>query len=123
MASYTIETRKLKSGELRYKTTVFVKKNSQIIHRESKTFKRKALAKSFGVKRTVELEEQGVLGKDRSVPLEVLLDKFMGDRDLWDKTGRTKRYVLRMLRDGDIALVNSKEIRTSDLIEYCRARF
>ncbi len=122
MASYTIETRKLKSGELRYKTTVFVKQNSQIIHRESKTFKRKTLAKSFGVKRTAELEGQGVFGKDRSVPLGVLLDKFMADRDLWDKTGRTKRYVLRLLRDCDIAKINSKEIRTSDLIEHCRNR-
>ncbi len=58
MASYTIETRKLKSGELRYKTTVFVKKNSRIIHRESKTFKRKALDKSFDVKKVLELEKQ-----------------------------------------------------------------
>ncbi|SJL85221.1 Phage integrase family protein [Vibrio palustris] len=122
MASYTIETRKLKSGDLRDKTTVFVKQNPRIIHRESKTFKRKTLAKSFGVKRTSELEDQGVFGKDRSVPLGVLLDKFMGDRDLWDKTGRTKRYVLRLLRDCDIAKINSKEIRTSDLIEHCRNR-
>ncbi len=38
-----------------------------------------------------ELEEQGGLGVDRSVPLDVLLDKYMSDRDLWDNTGRTKR--------------------------------
>ncbi len=122
MASYTIETRKLKSGELRYKTTVFVKKNSRIIHRESKTFKRKALAKSFGVKRVLELEEQGVLGVDRSVPLGVLLDKYMSDRDLWDNTGRTKRYVIRMLRECDIANINSNKLKSSDLIEHCRNR-
>lgn len=46
----------------------------------------------------------------------------MTDRDLWDKTGRTKRYVLRLLRDCDIAKINSKEIRTSDLIKHCRNR-
>lgn len=122
MASYTIETRTLKSGELRFKTTIYLKKNSQIIHRESKTFKKKALAKTFGLKRTAELEEQGVLGKDRSVPLGVLLKKYMYDPDLWAHTGRTKRYVIQLLSDCDIAKVNSKNIKTSDLIDHCRNR-
>ncbi len=53
MASYTIETRKLKSGEPRFKVTIIVKKNSRIIHRESKTLKKKALAKAFGKKRFI----------------------------------------------------------------------
>ncbi len=46
----------------------------------------------------LELEEQGVLDVDWSVPLGVLLDKYMSDRDLWDKAGRTKLYVIRMQR-------------------------
>lgn len=122
MASYTIETRKLKNGELRYKVTVIVKKNSRIIHRESKTLKKKTLAKSFGIKRVVELDSQGVLNPVKPVPLSVLLDIFMNDRDLWDKTGRTKQYVIRMLRDCDIAKIQSNELMTSDLIELCRNR-
>ncbi len=122
MASYTIETRKLKSGELRFKVTVVVKKNSRIIHRESKTLKKKALAKSFGVKRVAELESEGVLKRAKVVPLSVLLDAFMADRDLWDKTGRTKQYVVRMLRDCEIAKALSNELSTLDLIEHCRNR-
>ncbi|MEZ8719304.1 site-specific integrase, partial [Vibrio splendidus] len=74
MASYTIETRKLKSGEPRFKVTIIVKKNSRIIHRESKTLKKKALAKAFGKKRVAELEAQGVLNQPKTVPLSVLLD-------------------------------------------------
>jgi integrase len=122
MASYTIETRKLKSGESRFKTTVIVKKNSQIIHRESKTFKKKALAKSFGLKRVNELETEGVLGIKKSVPLGRLIDLFMNDRDLWDNTGRTKQYVIRMLRDCDISEIESNHLQSSDLIEHCRNR-
>lgn len=122
MASYTIETRKLKSGELRFKVTVIVKKNSRIIHRESKTLKKKALAKSYGIKRVAEIEAQGVQKPVKTVPLSVLLDNFMNDRDLWDKTGRTKQYVIRMLRDCDISQIISNELATSDLIEHCRNR-
>ncbi|UTV27492.1 site-specific integrase [Photobacterium atrarenae] len=121
MASFTIEKRQLKNGELRYKATIFVKKQGRIIHRESKTFRKKDLARTYGRNRVSELENEGVL-KDKPVPLGVLLDKYMADRDLWDKTGRTKRYVIQMLRDCDIATINSDQLRTSDLIEHCRNR-
>lgn len=122
MASYTIETRKLKSGDLRFKVTVVVKKDSRIIHRESKTLKKKALAKSYGIKRVAELEAGELIQQAKAVPLSVLLDSFMNDRDLWDKTGRTKQYVIRMLRDCDIARIMSNQLKTSDLIEHCRNR-
>ena len=122
MASYNIETRKLKNGELRFKVTVVVKKDSRIIHRESKTLKKKALAKSYGMKRVSELETEGVLNKLKSVSLGVLLDLYMHDRDLWNNTGRTKRYVIKFLRDCDIANIESNSLQTSDLIEHCRIR-
>lgn len=121
MASYSIETRKLKSGELRYKTTIIVKKNSRIIHRESKTFRKKDLARTFGKNRVTELESQGVL-KAKTVPLGELLDMYMNDRDLWDNSGRTKQYVIKMLRGCDIANIDSNSLETAELIEHCRIR-
>ncbi|MBV7264125.1 site-specific integrase [Photobacterium sp. WH24] len=121
MASFTIEKRELKSGELRYKATIFVKQQGRIIHRESKTFRKKELARTYGRNRISEIESQGVL-KDKPVPLGVLLDKFILKENLWEKTGRTKRYVIQMLRDCDIARVLSDELRTSDLIEHCENR-
>nr|AKN38504.1 Site-specific recombinase, phage integrase family [Vibrio splendidus] len=74
----------------------------------------------MGKKRVAELEAQGVLNQPKTVPLSVLLDLFMAERDLWDNTGRTKRYVIKMLRDCDIAQVESNQLRTSDLIEHCK---
>lgn len=122
MASYSIETRKLKSGELRFKVTIVVKKDSRIIHRESKTLKKKALAKSYGMKRVADLEENGVHGQSKSVPLRELLDRYMYEPELWNRTGRTKRYVIQLLRDCDIANIDSNSLLTSDLITHCKNR-
>ncbi|SHO55137.1 site-specific integrase [Vibrio quintilis] len=121
MASYSIETRTLTNGDLRFKTTIIVKKDSKIVHRESKTFKKKALAKTFGIKRVNELEEGGLI-KNKSVPLGELIDMFMNDNDLWRNTGRTKRYVIQMLRDCDLAKVDSNKLKSSDLIQHCKNR-
>lgn len=121
MASYSVETRKLASGELRFKATVIVKKSGKIIHRESKTFRKKALAQTFGKKRVNELEENGVRST-KSVSLGELLDMFMNEADLWNNTGRTKRYVIQMLRDCDIGKIMSDDLKTSDLITHCKER-
>ncbi|MGR5298816.1 tyrosine-type recombinase/integrase [Vibrio mediterranei] len=121
MASFSIKKRTLKSGESRFTVDVVVKKNSAIIHRESKTFRKKEFARTYGTKRVRELENPDS-PQQKSVPLYVLLDKFMEEPDLWDKTGRTKQYVIKMLRDCDIADVESDKLRTSDLIAHCKNR-
>ncbi|PCD85419.1 site-specific integrase [Vibrio mediterranei] len=121
MASFSIKKRTLKSGESRFTVDVVVKKNSAIIHRESKTFRKKEFARTYGTKRVRELENPDS-AQQKSVPIYVLLDKFMEEPDLWDKTGRTKQYVIKMLRDCDIANVESDKLRTSDLITHCKNR-
>ena len=121
MASFNIKKRTLKDGSLRFTVDVIVKKDARIIHRESKTFRKKELARTYGLKRLNELETEGVK-KLKSVPISVLLDIYMGERDLWDKSGRTKQYVIKLLRDCDIAKVESNQLRTSDLIQHCKNR-
>ncbi|NOI32179.1 site-specific integrase [Vibrio coralliilyticus] len=121
MASFSIKKRTLRSGESRFTVDIIVKKNSAIIHRESKTFRKKELARTYGNKRVRELEDP-YSQQQKSVPIYVLLDRFMEEPDLWDKTGRTKQYVIKMLRDCDIAKVESNRLRTSDLIQHCKNR-
>ncbi|EOB4973542.1 site-specific integrase [Vibrio fluvialis] len=121
MASFSIKKRTLQNGSLRFTVDIIVKKNSRIIHRESKTFRKKDLAKTYGTKRVTELESDGVKPM-KSVPLYILLDMFMQERDLWDNTGRTKQYVIRLLRDCDISRIESNELKTSDLIDHCKNR-
>ena len=124
MASLSITTRKLKSGELRFKAEVIVKKNSAIIHRESKTFSKKDLARSWGKATSSRLEQESAFGKEREkvASLGEILNLYFNDHDLWNATGRTKQYVIKMLMDCDIAQVQSNELKTSDLIEHCKNR-
>ncbi|MDC5758033.1 site-specific integrase [Vibrio europaeus] len=121
MASFSIKKRTLKSGESRFTVDIIVKNNSAIIHRESKTFRKKELARSYGYKRVQELEDPETFSQ-KSVPIYVLLDRFMEEPDLWDKTGRTKKYVIQLLRDCDISNIESNRLRTSDLITHCKNR-
>jgi integrase len=121
MASFSIQTRKLANGESRFKASVVVKKNGVIIHRESKTFKKKELARTWGKNKTSELEELGV-NRYKTCSIGQLLDQFINDRNLWDNTGRTKQYVIKMLRDCDIANIMSDSLRTSDIIDHCKNR-
>ncbi|WP_028864709.1 tyrosine-type recombinase/integrase [Psychromonas aquimarina] len=121
MASFSIQTRTLKSGELRFKASVVIKQNGTIVHREARTFKKKEQARTWGKNKTQELDEFGV-NKHKTCAIGELLDKFINDRNLWDNTGRTKQYVIKMLRDCDIAAIRSDSLKTSDIIEHCKNR-
>jgi integrase len=121
MASFSIQTRTLANSELRFKASVVVKKNGSIIHREAKIFKKKELAITWGKNITQELQKFAV-NKHKTCLIGDLLDKFMNDRFLWDNTGRTKQYVIKMLGDCDIANVKRDALRTSDIIEPCKNR-
>jgi len=107
MASVTVDKRKKANGEFSYRCTVRVKKNGKIIHRESRTFSKKELAKTWGKIRKEAAELNTIQKQDKVISIGELLDLFINDTDLWASTGRTKRYVIKMLRDCPIASVLS----------------
>ncbi|MFT5849185.1 hypothetical protein [Psychroserpens sp.] len=121
MASFTITKQPKTNSYFSHRCAIVVKKNNAIIHRESKTFRKKELARTFGKKRVQEIENDD-LGIKKTIPLSALLDLYIEDKHLWEKTGRTKRYVIQMLRDCDIAKINSNKLKTCDLIEHCKVR-
>ena len=98
-----------------------VKRDGEIIQREYKTFREKKLARTFGLNRVHELENKDI-GIFKSTSIGKLLDMYMNEPRLWDNTGRTKQYVIKMLRDCDIANVRTDKLRTSDLIQHCSNR-
>jgi integrase len=122
MASVTYEKRKLENGEFRYKATIRIKKNGEIIHRESKTFRKKELATQWGKLRIHSFEQDGITKRDKVVSLAELLNMYFEDTHLWENTGRTKQYVIKFLMDCDISKVKSNELQSSDLIEHCKLR-
>lgn len=121
MASFTIEKRAKANGDFSYRCTVRVKESGEIIHRESKTFSKKEVARTWGKTRCEAIEHHGALNKHKVVSLGALLNLYFEDHDLWGKTGRTKRYVIKML-NCDISKVKSDSLKTSDLIEHCKIR-
>ena len=121
MASFTIEKRNKANGETRYRCKVRLKKSGAIIHTESQTFSKKELAANWG-KLRCEALDNGTLSFPQTVSLGTLLTLYYENNELWENTGRTKRYVIMMLIDCDISRINSNELKTSDLIEHCRNR-
>lgn len=67
MAYFTIAKRPRADGAVRYRCTVGVKDQGKHLYRESKTFGKLAVAKSWGTRRAAELEEHGV----QSIPMQV----------------------------------------------------
>ena len=122
MAYSTIEKRKKANGDFSYRCTIRVKKSGEIIHRESKTFSKKELARTWAKLRIDEIEFEGIANKNKVVPIGELIDLYYNDHHLWNNTGRTKRYVIQMLRDCEIANVLTDELKSSDLILHCKIR-
>lgn len=122
MASVTIDKRQKANGEFSFRCTVRVKKNGVIIHRESRTFSKKELAKTWGKIQKEAVELNSIVKQNKVITIGELLDLYFNDVDLWANTGRTKRYVIQMLRDCPLASVLSNELKSSDLINHCKMR-
>lgn len=124
MAYYSIEKRQRADGTTRYRCTVGVKQGGKYIYRESKTFGRHQLAKTWGANRVTQIETDGVPGTGLSNDITVggLLNKYINDPALGGKAGRTKTYVLNMLVDCDIASIKLVDLQDHHIIDHCRDR-
>jgi integrase len=124
MASFHVEQRQKSDGSIRYRCTVRVKKDRRIIHQESQTFSSAKAANTWGAARAENIEKYGLpkSGSALVVTLANLIDLFIADSELWDKCGRTKRYVIQLLRDCDIATKPVNELTIDDLVQHCRLR-
>ena len=124
MAYYSIEKRQRADGTMRYRCTVGVKQGGKYIYRESQTFGRHQLAKTWGAGRVAKIEAEGVPGEEKSDEITVgeLLRKYINDPALGGRAGRTKTYVLNMLVDCDIANVKLHDLQEHHIIDHCRDR-
>ncbi|MBC8947341.1 tyrosine-type recombinase/integrase [Xenorhabdus indica] len=124
MAYYSIEKRPRADGTVRYRCTVGVKSGGKYIYRENRTFGKQSHAKTWGAQRVAELEQNGVPTQSDTEDLTVgdLLYKYINDPDLGGKAGRTKKYVLNMLLDSELAKLALSELSVSHIIEYCKQR-
>lgn len=124
MAYYTISKRDRADGTARYRCSVSVKAGGKRIYNESRTFTKQAHAKTWGTKRVLELEQNGIPDPTDATKITVrdLLFKYLNDPDLGGKAGRTKRYVLEMLFDSDLSKYGLTELTVSHIVDHCRHR-
>ncbi|WP_168416130.1 tyrosine-type recombinase/integrase [Erwinia amylovora] len=124
MAYYTTVKRPKADGTARYRCTVAVKSGGKYLHRESRTFGKQATADSWGKKRVAELEQNGVPNRNdvNAIKVGELVRRYTSDPNLGGKAGRTKRYVLDMLLDCEIADIPLRDLSINNVIEHCRQR-
>ncbi|ELY9612839.1 site-specific integrase [Salmonella enterica] len=118
MAFYTIEKRLRKDGTPRYRCTVGIKEGGVYKYRESKTFARQALAKSWGAKRVSELEIIGIPTKDKGESLSSLIERFIAHPDL--KPSYSKETQLRVIQRTELGGMRVADIKSTNYVEFAR---
>ncbi|EAR7791816.1 site-specific integrase [Salmonella enterica] len=120
MAFYTIEKRLRRDGTARYRCTVGVKEAGEYKYRESKTFSRSALAKSWGVQRVAEIESGGIPEKSAGITLGELIRRYLANNDI--PKGDDKKGRLRRLEVSELAKIQLRDIKMSDYINHATFR-
>jgi integrase len=111
-----------KNGSVGYQCVVVIKSKSSVVYRESRTFAKLNLAKTWGANRKSDLDVSGVPIAKKMVTIQTLIIKYLNDPYLGGKAGRTMLSVLNMLADCDMAKHNADELKQSDIIEHCKNR-
>jgi integrase len=117
MASITKRTRA--DGSTVFKAEIVVKKDGVVVHRESKTFDKQKLARDWGMRREVELQESSVYAKKSYLPLRDLIDRYIKE---FKPEGRTKNADLLALTKRDISAIDVHKLSSKDLIRHIRQR-
>ncbi len=114
----SIEKRTKADGTIVYKASIVIKKMGIIVHRESKTFIKQKLAKDWGLRREVELQETTVYKKRPPLALGKVIQMYLDQFD----TGRTKTSDMKKLINTDIAKLNIHTLTSADIIAHVRKR-
>lgn len=118
----TIVPRPQKDGTTRYRAQVRIMRAGKIIHNESRTFSKQALAKAWLAKREAELEKPGAIeaAKHSGVSLGTLLQRYLDE--VSDGFGRTKREHIRQLIGMPLAAEPALGITSARFIQHIQWR-
>jgi len=109
----------LTDGTVKYQADIVIKKDGAIIHRESKTFDKQKLAKDWGMRREVELQQTEVYKKRDFLPLSDVIKQYLKE---FAPEGRSKLFDISKLLKRDIASRNVHTLTAKDLIAHVRER-
>lgn len=112
----TIVARQRKNKTTAYMAKIVIRREGKVVHRETETFDRRAVAAAWIARRESELAEPGALDRreGNDATLADAIDKYVKSHT---EIGRTKAQVLRTLKDHDIAARACSQITSADLVE------
>ena len=98
---------------------VFLKKNGRVIHRETRTFDRKAAAAAWIAKRETEVRE-GTIRPKQAITLTNVIDKYLQDMRIQGRRspGRTKAQVLAAICREPIGAMICQDIKSHNIVAF-----
>jgi integrase len=113
----TIIKRTRGNGSVAYSAQILIMQDRQIVHRESRTFSDRAIAKGWIVKREKELAKPGGIeaAKIGRETLADAIDKYLATSR--KKIGRTKAQVLDTIKGMEFAKKRCADISSQDCVE------
>ncbi len=124
----SIRKRQKADGSTSYTVVIRVKQQGQIVHSESRTFSKDALAKSWAKRRETELENDtelaNAMAKKKSgvdsgaVLFGELIDLYIGKVKKMKGWGTTKENVLQLIKRYPIAKIPAEKLTTKDIVDY-----
>ena len=122
----TIRIRKRKDGSLAYLSEIRVKRDGQIVHRESRTFDQRGQARAWAKSRektcSKNIPAPKRTPKLTDASLRKVLERYREEVSEVRPMGRSKTSHIRYLEKCQIAKLNTSEIRSSDIIAHVRSR-
>lgn len=122
MASFEKRTRK--DGSVLHLARITLKKDGKIVHRESKSFSRESLAKTWAKRRESEIEQNiAEVGQVvKRAKFSEVARAYLAYLESQDALKRTKRSTIEFLIRQPIADLDISKITSADIIPYLRRR-
>lgn len=114
----TITPRTTQSGVV-YTAQIRIKRAGKVVHSESKTFERKAIAQKWMTMREAELHQPGALNMGPDPRLSEVVNKYLEEST--GHMGKTKRRILETIAASEVGKLKCSEVTSVKLVEWVDA--
>lgn len=112
-------TQRTTKGGLVYTAQIRLKRSGKIIHSESRTFERKAIAQKWMTAREAELQKPGAINAGPDPTLSEVIKKYLAETTA--RMGNTKRRVLEAAAAADVGKLKCSGVTSVKLVEWVTA--
>ena len=115
----TITERKKADGTISYKAEIVIKKHGAVVHRTSRTFNTRKLAKDWAARKEIELQSQDVYQKAKPLALRAVIEAYIAE---YPVSGRTKLLEIQRLLKYKIVDENIYTLSSKIIVDHIRER-